>query len=150
MEELVPMEATPDDQALLHDLKEHLPVLRELLRRASSHWEYEDPIYRCYHGSFKVFALQSQTTAIVDALRAIRPDAPLNPTFANILSDGTGHTFSPEANAKWDETARPIVEAFFHARFFLEMAVKYGEELDEAPMPMPSGWAALLYFFKMR
>jgi hypothetical protein len=25
---------------------------------------------------------------------------------------------------------RPIIEAFTHARYFLEMAVKYGAELD--------------------
>lgn len=41
-------------------------------------------------------------------------------------------------------------EAFFHARFFLKMAVKYGEELDEAPSTLPSGWAALLYLYNLR
>jgi len=30
------------------------------------------------------------------------------------------------------------------------MAVKYGAELDEPPMPLPSGWAALLYLYNLR
>jgi len=30
------------------------------------------------------------------------------------------------------------------------MAVKYGEELDEPPSALPSGWAAVLYLFNMR
>jgi len=36
-----------------------------------------------------------------------------------------------------------IVEAFFHAHYFLRMAGKYGCELDEAPQALPSGWAAV-------
>lgn len=49
-----------------------------------------------------------------------------------------------------DGGTRPIVEAFFHARFFVEMAVKYGSELTEPPQPMPGGWAALLYLYDLR
>lgn len=40
---------------------------------------------------------------------------------------------------------RPIVEAFLHARFMLEMACKFAEELSEPPQALPSGWAAFLY-----
>lgn len=29
------------------------------------------------------------------------------------------------------------------------MAVKYAQELDEPPCLMPSGWAALLYFYQV-
>jgi hypothetical protein len=45
---------------------------------------------------------------------------------------------------------RPILEAFFHARYFLEMAVKYGGRLSVAPRVMPSGWAALLSLYGLR
>jgi len=45
--------------------------------------------------------------------------------------------------------AHPIVEAFFHARFMLEMAVRYSD-LDTPPQTLRSGWAALLYLFKLR
>lgn len=44
---------------------------------------------------------------------------------------------------------RPILEAFFHARFFLEMAVRYAD-LPGPPTSLPSGWAALLYLYELR
>jgi hypothetical protein len=58
--------------------------------------------------------------------------------------------FRPEHNARWLETTRPIVEAFFHARYFLEMAVRYGRSLEAPPTLMPSGWAALLSLYGLR
>ena len=48
------------------------------------------------------------------------------------------------------EETRPILEAFFHARFFLEMAARYGAELGKPPQVLPSGWAAFLYLFGLR
>jgi hypothetical protein len=42
------------------------------------------------------------------------------------------------------------LEAFFHARCMLEMAVAYGKELERPPSVLPSGWAALLYLFGLR
>ena len=59
--------------------------------------------------------------------------------FERIQAEGTGKTFTLEANRVWDATTRPLVEAFFHARFFLEMAIKYSEELNEPPSMLPSG-----------
>jgi hypothetical protein len=44
---------------------------------------------------------------------------------------------------------RPIVEAFFHAGFFLEMAVRYAK-LETPPRPLPSGYAALLHLYQLR
>jgi hypothetical protein len=43
-----------------------------------------------------------------------------------------------------------IVEAFFHARSFLEMAVKYGRDLEYPPKLMPSGGVALLHLYNLR
>jgi hypothetical protein len=43
-----------------------------------------------------------------------------------------------------------MVEAFFHAHYFLRMACKYGRGLQEPPQAMPSGWAAVLYLFDLR
>jgi hypothetical protein len=43
----------------------------------------------------------------------------------------------------------PILEAFFHALFMLEMAVRYAD-LGEPPQMLPSGWAALLYLYDLR
>jgi hypothetical protein len=67
-----------------------------------------------------------------------------------IVAEGTGKTFANEDNEDWLAVTRPILEAFFHARYFLEMAVKYGRTLESPPRAMPSGWAALLYLFNLK
>ena len=135
---------------LFHNLKKELPALDELLRRCSDHWGYEDPIYRFYHGSFKVYGLQETTAKVVAKLEALCPGRALNKWFMAIVEEGTGKTFRLEDNANWLAVVRPILEAFFHARFFLEMAVKYGRELEFPPTSLPSGCAALLYLYDLR
>ena len=138
------------EAGLLANIKASLPRLETLLDRARSHWEYEDYVYRFYHGSFKVFGVQSITTAIVKELRGLLPGVELNSHFLAIVEEGTGKTFAVEANAKWNATTRPLLEAFFHARFMLEMIVKYGRELGNPPETLPSGWAAVLYLYGLR
>ncbi len=138
------------NEQLLQAIKDQLPALEALLEQATSHWGYEDPIYRFYHQSFKVYALQGATERIVKALSELMPDRRLNRWFMETVEAGTGKEFTMEVNQRWAAETRPILEAFFHARFFLEMACKYGRELESAPRMLPSGWAALLYLFDMR
>jgi hypothetical protein len=40
-----------------------------------------------------------------------------------------------------------MIEAFFHALYFLEMMVKYGRILASPPRVLPSGWAAVLTLY---
>ena len=136
--------------ALFTQLQKNLPALEELLRKCTDHWGYEDPIYRFYHQSFKVYYLQHQTLEIVKALQSLAPQLRLNEWFMRIVEEGTGKIFKPEDNKNWLSVTRPILEAFFHARYFLEMAVKYGKELKAPPRMLPSGWAALLYLYNLR
>ena len=139
------------ESVLLLNMRQHAPELRRVLEDASSEWCYEDGIYRFYHGSLKVFRLQSATREMADALAAIAPEGrPFCPLFGEVLQQGTGREFSLEDNQHWLERAAPIVQAFFHARYFVEMAVKYAAELAEPPQPMPSGWAALLCLYGIR
>jgi hypothetical protein len=137
-------------QRLLASIQVALPKLEQLLERCSGHWGYEDPIYRYYHQSLKVYRLQDTTGAIVVALQDLAPDLPLNQDFLDIVRGGTGKTFKLEDNERWAETTRPLLEAFFHARYFLEMVVKYGRELDGPPQSLPSGWASVLCLFNRR
>jgi hypothetical protein len=137
------------EAALLENLRSSRAALTALLEECSSHWGFEDPVYRFYHQSWKVFYLQSQTTQIVGLLESLVPDRSLNPWFREIVEQGTGRVFKPDDNADWARATRPILEAFFHARFFLEMAVRYSTLL-EPPMPLPSGYAALLYLYGLR
>ncbi len=142
-----------NNQALLTMLKAHLPELEKLLKEISGHWTYEDGIYRYYHHSFKVFdRLQPLALEIVAALKTLAPNRELNPMFMRIVSEGTGKEWIVEFNEpeRWQQECRPIVEAFLHAKYFLEMAVKYGKELESPPKVMPSGWAAFLYLYNLR
>jgi hypothetical protein len=140
----------PEVQALFSNLKASLPALQKLLDECSSHWGYEDHVYRLYHQSFKVYGLQEATKAIVIALQALAPERKLNEWFTQIVKDGTGKTFEREHNRRWLAVTRPIVESFFHARYFLEMSVRYGKKLKTPPRTLPSGWAAFLYLYQLR
>jgi len=140
----------PEVQQLLANIKAQLPEFKPLLASVNDHWCYEDGVYRFYHQSFKVYDLQETTIAIVAALQALAPERQLNDWFRYIVAEGTGKTFQPDHNDHWLEATRPIVEAFFHARFFLEMVVKYGHELDAPPSVLPGGWAAVLCLYDLR
>lgn len=140
----------PEVKRLLENLKRCLPELEEMFEEYCGHWEYEDPVYRFYHQSYKVYRIQNLTLGIVEKLAGILPESPLNEWFLEIVREGTGREFTNEDNECWLEVTRPMLEAFFHARFFLEMAVRYGRELESPPLPLPTGWAALLYLYNLR
>lgn len=59
---VIDMESDRDaaELTLLANLREQRANLAALYSRQSDHWGFEDPIYRFYHQSWKVFALQSQ------------------------------------------------------------------------------------------
>lgn len=138
------------EEKLLATIKAEMPKLDALLAEINDKWVYEDYTYRFYHQSFKVYYLQASTSAIVDVFRSLAPDLPLNEWFMQIVAEGTGKEFKDKDNEHWLEVTRPILEAFFHARYFLEMICKYGKRLNEAPNIMPSGWAAVLYLYNIR
>jgi hypothetical protein len=137
---------------LLSKIKAQLPELRRLLAEVSSHWGYEDPVYRFYHQSFKIYYVQQTTLQIVKALKSIAPRRKaFCDEFEEIIRCGAGSkTWTVEHNQNWSTHTRVFLEAFFHAKYFLEMAVKYGIELKSAPDQLPSGWAALLTLYGIR
>ena len=140
-----------DDQ-LLANIHARWSELNELLGQISSHWVYEDLVYRFYHQSFKVYALQAETKKIVRALQSVAPSGTsFSPMFEEICQAGaSGKVFESAHNQEWTAHTRIFLEAFFHSKFFLEMAVKYGNELEKAPTSLPSGWAALLCLYNLR
>ena len=138
-------------QGLLDAITRHQSTLEGLLSEVDEHWGAEDLIYRFWHQSMKVYWLQSYTERIVLELTALAPNSQgLHPWFVTMVSEGTGKTFALEHNDDWLMHTRPIVEAFFHARYMLSMAVTYGRELGSAPQILPSGWAALLELYQIR
>jgi hypothetical protein len=138
------------DNELLTNIKNKLPELEELLVKVNGEWNYEDMIYRFYHQSFKVYYVQGLTENIVALLKSLMPDVPFNKWFAQIIEEGTKKSFESSHNKEWLRHTRPMLEAFLHSKYFLEMAVKYGKELESAPNMLPSGWAAFLYLYDMR
>jgi hypothetical protein len=136
---------------LLGNIKANLDDLTALQAQCDEHWGAEDAIYRFWHGSFKVYGLQELTQRIVDALTSLCPQGgQVNPWFTEIIAAGTGKTFEPAHNRAWLEHTRPIVDAYFHSRFMLDMVVKYGRELSVTPDFLPSGWAAVLTLYEIR
>jgi tRNA(fMet)-specific endonuclease VapC len=68
---------------------------------------------------------------------------------ASELLHGVHRAQDATTRARRSALVEATLEAFFHARFFLEMAVRYAD-LAAPPQPLPSGYAALLYLFGLR
>ena len=139
-------------EELLSNIKRNLPGLMELLRGINSEWCSEDYVYRYYHGSFKVYHLQTETKRIAEALKRLAPKGfVFCSTFQDLMKKGAGcKQFKLSHNENWEKHTSVFLEAFFHARYFLEMAVKYGKKLKKSPEFMPSGWAAMLSLYQRR
>ena len=143
--------ALRSDEALLAAIKDRLPDLEPLLEHFRS--IEEDAVYRYYHQSFKVFFFLQPLIERARALfEEIAPtDAPPDAWFAAICEDALEHSFEmARTNANWESEARPILEAFWHCKYFLEQMVASGRELDEAPEVLPFGWAAVLCLYRQR
>ena len=138
------------EAALLVTIKEKLAELERV--QVIFGYEYEDGIYRFYHQSLKVYRLQDCTLNAVDVFRSIGETRGyhLCDWFEQIVTEGTRKEFQPEDNRGWPDHARPIVEAFLHARYFLEMMLKYARELESPPDFLPFGWAAILELYGQR
>jgi len=142
-------------QVLLNNIKSALPDLKKCLLKAEELGE--DGIYRFYHRSFKVYWFQELVKETILVFIKISPnDAEkvediFDKLFLEIILRGAyGEEWKPDHNSEWGKNTRPIVEAFFHVKYFLEMMIKYGEKLEEAPNLLPSGWAALLELYRIR
>jgi hypothetical protein len=126
------IEAVLRDQ-LLSRLKEKLPDLNALLAEMESNGGIENKIYQFYQHSFKVYEAQAMTEEAVELLQSLLPERPLNAEFRHIVSEGTGQTFELSHNEDWLQHTRPMVEALFHAHYFVKMACKSGQELETQP-----------------
>jgi hypothetical protein len=111
-----------------------------------------DLVYRFYHQSFKVFGMVQK---IRDANKLFSDLAPettfLNQWYVKITRTALAKKFEgSDTNHRWLETTLPVMQAFWHAKYFLEQMLIAADELDEAPQILPSGWAAVLYLYDLR
>jgi hypothetical protein len=136
---------------LLARVKARLPQLEELLAQIEDRSGEEDGVCRFYHQSFKVFDLQELTMAGLKLIEEIGGETdPPHPWYCQIVKEGTGHQFELSMNDDWFRHTRPILEAFWHTKYFTQMMIKYGKELETAPQMLPFGWAAVLWLFELR
>jgi hypothetical protein len=154
LKQILSRSLTPDirqrlERLLLKRIKRHKGELKKILQMMSDHWTYEDHFYRYYHGSYKVYRTQTTTEQAVKLLRQLLPERELNLTFEQIIREGTGKEFKLAHNKNRDKHTRPMLDAFAHAKFMIEMAARYAN-LTKLPQPMPSGYAALLYLYDLR
>jgi hypothetical protein len=133
----------------LDNIKVKLPQMEAKLDECQSMDNYENLFYRFYHQSNKVYQLQTVTQEILDLLKEVAPKGKsFCKYFQEIIDAGaSGKEFSLEHNDDWTTHTRPMIEAFCHARYFLEMCIKCSKELSKPPSPMPYGYAALMELF---
>jgi hypothetical protein len=135
--------------ALFHRIKARLPELEDIAATLGE--VEEDGVYRLYHGSYKVFDLQDPVEAAFKLTKEIGGETdPPNFEFSRIVEAGTKHRFSVTTNENWEAETKPILEAFWHTKYFINMMVKYAKDFEKVEMPMQPGMAAVLYLFELR
>lgn len=137
-------------QAFHQNLLTQLPELERLKQKLET-WETEDGPYRFYHGSFKVFWLIESSKEILAALAKLFPEGShLNTFLQEIVDEAFSKKFNENTNSNWTKETRPVVECFFHLKYFLDQAVKYGKDIGrnlEPTQPNDSGWICLMDMF---
>ncbi len=126
--------------ALLVRITARLPELEELARTLEK--AEEDGVYRFYHGSYKVFYLQDPVKRAFALIKEIGGEAdPPHFGYARIVEAGTAHDFQEErTNGNWDVETKPILEAFWHTKYFIKMMVKYAKELKTVRCRSITAW----------
>lgn len=135
---------------LLSNIKSERERISRLLNRFKS--QEPDQIYRFYHQSFKVFIMVPLIEQADKLFRDIAPEgSEINSWYGLIAKGGIGKAFDEQTtNENWLSEVPQILLAFWNAKYFLEQMTVAADELNEAPMTLPSGWAAVLYLYGLR
>jgi hypothetical protein len=144
-----------DCEQLLASIKAHLPQLETWLEESDD----EDMVYRFYHGSMKAFHNQYDVEEALKLFKEISPRE-RNSECLQIVKEGSVE-FNTDMNRNWLPSVRPVLEAYWHTRYFVTMMIKCAKELTEltewsehhnkrVALPMPYGWAAVLYLYNLR
>ena len=109
-------------------------------------------VYRFYHQSTKVFWLKNGIENAKKLFSEIAPDGKtLNPWFSEIVDQVINAEFNDETtNKNWLTETRPILEALWHCKYFIEQMLSSADSLDKAPMILPYDWAGVLYLYNLR
>jgi hypothetical protein len=127
---------------------------RSEIQRKLDHFRREEPdlVYRFYHQSYKAFILNDLTKQAVEIFETLSPESrPLNAWFQGIVDEALSKQFDWEStNPNWTTETLPILQAFWHSKYFLEQMLVAADEIESAPQILPSGWAAVLYLYNLR
>jgi hypothetical protein len=135
---------------LLENIRQHRDAVNRLL---SEFGGYEpDFVYRFYHQSFKVFGAKPFIEQAKSLFEQLAPKSvSLNTWFCSIVDKAIAKEFDiSKTNPNWIAETEPILEAFWHCKYFLEQMIIAADELERAPEVLPSGWAAVLYLYNLR
>lgn len=134
---------------LLRNIKAGLRNLESLIQEVKI--AEENCVYQVYSKDSDTSLIKESTDEIVRELKRISPydNNHFCDRFANIIKDGVDTPYQP--NTEKPQQEYPIFAAHFHARHFLEIAIKFGKMLEEPPAQnIPPGWAALLELYHIK
>lgn len=138
-----------DDELLLNNIKLNINEILDLHKDFTR--SEEDLIYRFYHQSFKVFGvinLIAKARILFDKIAL--EGWHLNDWYCQIVAEALSKEFNSNSNSIWIAETRPIIEAFWHSKYFLDQLITSSANLDHAPQMLPSGWAAILHLYNIR
>lgn len=135
---------------LLSEIKSHRETLASIHRSIVG--IEPELVYRYYHQSFKVFMFKEIIQFTKKTFEDLSPDAkPLNDWFLAVVDYALEAEFNNETtNKNWLLETRPILEALWHCKFFVEQMLSSADSLEEAPKMLPYDWAAVLYLYNIR
>lgn len=136
-------------ETLLVNIKSEKDTIDKLV----SSFEKSEPefIYRFYHQSFKVFGYKELIRYTVQFLEKLAPESSsLNDWYRGIIDLGLDKDFNDSTNDNWLNETQPLLEAFWHTKFFVKQMKSSVERLETAPETLPYDWAAVLYLYDLR
>ncbi len=137
------------EEKLIISIKENIVDIKKLY---NNFCEAEvDGIYRFYHQSFKVYNLQNHINEANNLFKKLEPGSGVNLWFYQIILDGTQKGFEMSDNQNWLIVIRPILEAFFHCKYFLEQLIFVESNYDKPQEGfISSEYASFLCLFNLR
>lgn len=139
--------------ALSETLLVNIKSEKDPLDKFVSSFEKSEPefIYRFYHQSFKVFGYKELIQYTVQFLEKLAPEfLHLNEWYQGIIDLGLAKDFTDSTNDNWLSETQPLLEAFWHTKFFVTQMKSSAASLETAPKIMPYDWAAVLYLYDLR
>ncbi len=139
------------EQKLRENIMNNLRTLKELQTLIDDEDVYETKLYKFYNYSYKVYHLQEYTLSIVETLKKLLDEPLHKKNFMRQIELGTGKEFVPGHKVEWFKETVHITNAFLHAKYMLDMILKYGATGDDGRAPnFAYGWAAVLCLYNIR